>query len=367
MNCKKCNGVLDENARFCRFCGAKVEQESSIPPVNEMAIFPEADTDSQENEPVQDSNGSSYTDNNNSSSYSGDSGSSSYSDDSYGSNYSYDNGSGMSSGINRRLIFGLLRIGIVLAIICIILAVVFWPKISSVLFAKKSAEKAMVDSQVAVLSPEESYDDYYNYEDYNSDDEYEDYYEDYYEDHYDDYYDDNHEEAEPESEPEEDYNDNYLEPDVEAEAPSDEVSDPSYETTYDNSKRLVIAYGGLRLRDQPNLSGNRIGLILDGSIITVERIENDWAYTYYDGIYGWCSCEFLFTPSSYSMTPIASAKINAYAGVEMTTDKFFNSEAVKTTVPYAQTVYIYQISGNNAFISYNNIYGWCPTDNLVYT
>ena len=131
------------------------------------------------------------------------------------------------------------------------------------------------------------------------------------------------------------------------------------------NKRLVIATGGLNLRSQPSTNSNSRGIIPDGSIITVNSEYDGWVYTTYDGITGWCSAEFLFVPTEYDYEILYSARVTSKAGVELIApDHMVGSRNAKTTIPYDHVVYVYIVNGNRAFVSYNNIYGWCDTYDL---
>ncbi len=131
------------------------------------------------------------------------------------------------------------------------------------------------------------------------------------------------------------------------------------------NKRLVIATGGLNLRSQPSTNSNSRGIIPDGSIITVNSEYDGWVYTTYDGITGWCSAEFLFVPTEYNYEILYSARVTSQAGVELIApDHMVGSRNAKTTIPYDHVVYVYIVNGNRAFVSYNNIYGWCDTYDL---
>ncbi len=135
----------------------------------------------------------------------------------------------------------------------------------------------------------------------------------------------------------------------------------------DDGKRLVIAIGGLRIRDKPSIeTGKKVGLVPDGSIVTVYRTENDWAYVCYDGTYGWCSGEFLFMPSYYDMSPIRTAIAQSKDDIVLNTDKYKGTRNIISSIPNGEIVYIYKFNGNRAFVSYRNIYGWCSADCLAY-
>ena len=141
------------------------------------------------------------------------------------------------------------------------------------------------------------------------------------------------------------------------------------ETTYseyDDGRRVIIANGGLRIRNAPNLSAGILGLIPNGTIVYVERFENNWAYTSIDGVYGWCSCDYLFKPFEYYGTAIYKTTVTVDAGVQIVSDEYEDADILYTLVPKGEIMYVYKIEGDRAYVSYNNIYGWCSTENLVY-
>lgn len=140
---------------------------------------------------------------------------------------------------------------------------------------------------------------------------------------------------------------------------------------YLSNHRLVIARGGLRLRDKPNTqTGKQVALIPDGEIITTMEYRDGWAYAYYDGKYGWCSTEFLFDPFIGSQTggvPMDYATVISKNGVELFTDRIcHDDDSITTIIPYETQVTMYYISGGMAYVAYRNIYGYCSVDALSY-
>ena len=130
--------------------------------------------------------------------------------------------------------------------------------------------------------------------------------------------------------------------------------------------KVAIAHGGLRMRNKPDLTyGAVVGLIPNGTLITVERVENNWAYTCVDGVFGWCSCDFLFTPYEQSDDPIYVATVSFYNGVDLSTEVHGTGSDFYTIIPDGERVYVYKIDGTRAFVKYNNIYGWCSTEHLT--
>ena len=135
---------------------------------------------------------------------------------------------------------------------------------------------------------------------------------------------------------------------------------------YCAKNRLVVAYGGLRLREAP-IDGTQVGLILDGDIIQILGHKNGWAYTCYDGIYGWCSMEYLFDPYLYPTAggaPIAKAKATR-SGIKLVTNRRCDDkDEVSTTLPRSTMLRVYRLEHGAAYVQYKNIFGWCSTEYL---
>ena len=135
---------------------------------------------------------------------------------------------------------------------------------------------------------------------------------------------------------------------------------------YCATHRLVVAYGGLRLRETP-VDGTQVGLILDGDIIHILDHKDGWAYTCYDGVYGWCSMEYLFDPYIYPTAggaPIAKAKA-LRSGIKLVTNRRCDDkDEVSTTIPRSTTLLVYGLESGTAFVQYKNIYGYCSTEDL---
>lgn len=154
-------------------------------------------------------------------------------------------------------------------------------------------------------------------------------------------------------------------PEADAEAAPEAEEEPEIVEPVPDNRRLVIATGGLNLRSSPSSKSKSKGLIPDGSIILIESEYDGWAYTYFDGEYGWCSAEFLFVPVDYDLEALYVAKVVSKSGVEIIVqDHMVGSRNAKTTAPYDHYVYIYKLDGYRAFVSYNNIYGWCDINGL---
>ena len=56
---------------------------------------------------------------------------------------------------------------------------------------------------------------------------------------------------------------------------------------------VVIPIEGLNLRKEPDINGEWITTMSQSTAVTVIKTENGWAYVDYNGIYGWCSMEYL--------------------------------------------------------------------------
>ena len=154
-------------------------------------------------------------------------------------------------------------------------------------------------------------------------------------------------------------------PEADAEAAPEAEEEPETVAPVPDNRRLVIATGGLNLRSSPTSKSKSKGLIPDGSIILIESEYDGWAYTYFEGEYGWCSAEFLFVPVDYDLELLHVSRVALKSGLELIVqDHMVGSRNAKTTVPFDHYVYVYKIEGSRAFVSYNNIYGWCDMNGL---
>lgn len=143
------------------------------------------------------------------------------------------------------------------------------------------------------------------------------------------------------------------------------VTQPTEAPIGQSMQRVVTADGGLRIRNLPNVDyGEKIGLIPKGTIVNVQRFENEWAYVTYDGVSGWCSSEFLFDPANYDGTPIYSAIVTVYGGIKLYSIPNGTSNSIVSSVPYSATVKVYKVEDNWSYVSYNNTFGWCTTTSL---
>lgn len=149
-------------------------------------------------------------------------------------------------------------------------------------------------------------------------------------------------------------------------------SDEAYETLtlYANwveneeDKKLVLAVDGLRLRDRPDMNGKQIGLIPNGTKITIIEIENGWAYTNYKGVTGWCSCDFLFNPADYENQMLFKAYVKNRAGINLYSDKSTNSNVEKYGIKYKSYVQVYEVDDKWSYVYYDGYYGWCLTADI---
>ncbi|MBR5307806.1 MAG: SH3 domain-containing protein [Clostridia bacterium] len=323
MRCKQCNAILDDNARFCRFCGAKVEGEAAPAPIptpveSESSVSEEPITMPE----IEVSSGTSAT-----------------------------SASKKSNGPSKVLIGGVIAVALIIVLLLLFRTPLFGNHGTidtayeiSLTESEDTNYDEWADSNYEAATEEETEETDIDMPDID-----------------DSFFESerNEEPAPEEPEPEEPAHEE--EPEAEE---AEETEEEESNEDRDTNDRLVIATGGLRLRDQPNLSGKKLALIPDGTIITVEGEYDGWAYTRYEGKYGWCSSEFLFYPSRYSLVTLYSARVTSQSGIELITDKYIGSRKAKTTIPYEETVRVYEIDGKNAFVSYRGIYGWCSTEYL---
>lgn len=145
------------------------------------------------------------------------------------------------------------------------------------------------------------------------------------------------------------------------------ATEPTLKTTpvLSAAEKLVLADGGLRIRTQPSIdTGERIGVIPNGSRIVVDKIVDGWAYTTYNGVSGWCSAEFLFDPADYDGKALFTANVNAYEGLRLRSEPNTDSDNIVTVAPFHAAVQVYKVEGEWAYIAYNNIFGWSSTEYL---
>ena len=140
----------------------------------------------------------------------------------------------------------------------------------------------------------------------------------------------------------------------------------------------TTAQGGLYLREGPGQQYNIIYLINYGTAITVQKIENNWAYTSVAGLTGWCSCDYLTDNASalqQQTTAPASSDPNTlvypdnwvdygYHGYVNTTDGLYlrlgpgTNYSIIDLIPYGTEVAEEGWYGDWIFIKYNGRYGW---------
>lgn len=154
---------------------------------------------------------------------------------------------------------------------------------------------------------------------------------------------------------------------TENEAESAETDPPETDTVtpvLNTPSRVVIANGGLNMRSGPSTSESVITLIPNGDIVVVDETEGNWAYVYYNGNYGWCSCDYLFVPIEYTGILLYSATVRCDGYLEMISYDYIEDDEIFTDVPNGTHVDVYKVEGDRAFIKYNNIYGWCLLEYL---
>ena len=140
----------------------------------------------------------------------------------------------------------------------------------------------------------------------------------------------------------------------------------------------TTAHDGLLLREGPGKQYTAIYLINYGTAITVEKVENNWAYTTVAGLSGWCSCDYLTDKSSeVQQETTTSGAINpnqlvepqnrveyGYHGTVNTKDGLmfrygpgqeYNAIDV---IPYGTEVAEEGWSGDWIYIQYKGRYGW---------
>ncbi|MBQ1284948.1 MAG: SH3 domain-containing protein [Lachnospiraceae bacterium] len=157
-------------------------------------------------------------------------------------------------------------------------------------------------------------------------------------------------------------------------------SDTSKETTTQATypkKKWATAKDGLLLREGPGKQYNAIYLILQGTELTIDKEENNWAHTTIAGLTGWCSCDYLTDtpPEIPQQTTAASTDPNTlvypdpwidygYHGYVNTQDGLMfrlgpgtNYNAIDV-IPYGTEVAEEGWYGDWIFVKYNGRYGW---------
>ena len=167
--------------------------------------------------------------------------------------------------------------------------------------------------------------------------------------------------AAPDTEPEE-----TDPPETEPEETEPEETAPPEpeEPVWEGSDRVVIANGGLNMRKNPDRTAAIINCITNGTIVTVEKVKDNWAYVTYGGKKGWCSCDYLYVPIEANTAPLYKATVRCNGNIEMISDGYAEDDLVYTDVANGTVVQVYEIDGDRAYIKYNNILGWCPTKYL---
>lgn len=135
-------------------------------------------------------------------------------------------------------------------------------------------------------------------------------------------------------------------------------------TQYPENEKLVIAGDGLRLRATPDLAGQKIGLIPNGTRITVIDTVDGWSYTTYKGISGWCSSDFLYNPADYEGQVLFKATVENRNGITLYVNEDVNSTVINSYIGYKSTVYVYEVDDLWSYVRYGDQYGWCLSEDL---
>ncbi len=149
-------------------------------------------------------------------------------------------------------------------------------------------------------------------------------------------------------------------------------SDEAYETLTlyakwvedESNEKLVLAVDGLRLRSRPSMNGSQIGLIPNGTKITITEIKNGWAYTSYKGVEGWCSCDFLYNPADYENQALFRAYVKNRNGINLYSESSTSSSVEKQGIKYRSYVQVYEVDDDWSYVYYNGDYGWCLSKDI---
>lgn len=139
----------------------------------------------------------------------------------------------------------------------------------------------------------------------------------------------------------------------------------TYNEQFNNAQRIVIAIGGLRIRNTANTSSGKIlEVIPNGTKVTVQRTENNWSYVSYNGVSGWSSNDYLYVPTGHDNVPFRTAKVIASSGDYLREDAFVNSSETITKISNGDFVKIYRVEDSWSYVNYNGKYGWILTESL---
>lgn len=130
------------------------------------------------------------------------------------------------------------------------------------------------------------------------------------------------------------------------------------------NEKLVLAVDGLRLRETPDLSGKKIGLIPNGTHVIVEDTVDGWSYTTYKGQSGWCSSEFLYNPADYEGEVLFKAYVDNKNGLTLYVNEHTDSTIINDNISYKSTVYVYEVDDEWSYVRYGDEYGWCLSEEL---
>ncbi len=133
---------------------------------------------------------------------------------------------------------------------------------------------------------------------------------------------------------------------------------------YAENEKLVLAVDGLRLRESPSISGKKISLIPNGTIITVTETVDGWSYTTYKNKSGWCSSDYLFDPADYEGEILFKAYVDNKQGLTLYVDEDTDSTIINDNISYKSTVYVYEVDDLWSYVSYGDQYGWCLSEHL---
>ena len=131
-----------------------------------------------------------------------------------------------------------------------------------------------------------------------------------------------------------------------ARSPEDGFIDAASYTVVNTDKE------GLEFRTAPTVNSPTYGPLPDGSQAEVIAVNGSWAYSYYNGQYGWLYTDYLYNGSFQ-----AKVYNTENEGLSLKRTADINSDRI-LTIPEGQEITIDSVSGSWGHTTYNGSQGW---------